>query len=382
MSKLNYFTSESVLPGHPDKLCDYIADSILDKILQAQSTCGFGRARSAVEVMALPGGIVVGGEVTCDGYVDIPAVARQAIKDVGYDGPDFGFDGNTCAVLTSISEQSQDIANAVVMDGKLRAGDQGLMFGYATNETPELMPLPIMAAHFLAQQISKAGNPQIGPDGKTQVTVVYDESHRPVAIDGIVVSMQHTQLMSPARLAAFALEQAIRPLQEKYGHLPVSNRIYVNPSGQFVKGGPCADSGLTGRKVIVDTYGGMARHGGGAFSGKDPTKLDRTGAYMARHIARSIVTHGDAKRCEVQLAYVIGHEVPISVRVDSFGTGDDALLESYVKEAYDLRPSAIIERFDLFNPHRISYAKLSAFGHFGRCPSLQPWEANSWEVKQ
>ena len=385
MSRL--FTSESVMPGHPDKMCDRIADEILDAIIEAQPSDRKNLARSAVEVMALPGMVVIGGEVTCDGYVDIPAIARKAIKACDYDGPEFGFDGNTCGIVTAINEQSPDIAQAVNREGlkALGAGDQGLMFGYACNETEGLMPLPITLAHQLALLISgpgrgikaKDGGPLFGPDGKTQVTVEYNEKGEPVGIDTIVVSVQHRAETELEEIKEVVNDLIIPAVRKQYPQEWFSDcHVMVNPSGRFVRGGPNADSGLTGRKIIVDTYGGMARHGGGSFSGKDPTKLDRSGAYMARHIAKSVVGSRLAHCCEVQLAYAIGRPEPVSLRVDTFGTAvrdiDDRDIECEVVGNFDLTPGGIIEGLRLFDGEVVRYADYSAFGHFGRF--MAPWE--------
>ena len=375
----SYFTSESVTAGHPDKLCDAISDQILDAIIEAQPEETRSLARSAVEVMALPGMVVVGGEVSCDGYVDIPAVARLAIIECGYADQTFGFDGRTCAVLTSINEQSPDIQKAVNKNGTFGAGDQGLMFGYACNETPELMPIPIVLAHKLARRLhycrlnTEAAN-WMGPDGKTQVTIEY-EGDKPIGIDTVVISCQHAKYIEQKEIEAFVTAKVIEPVTSAYVLEP-PKKILVNPSGSFIKGGPCADSGLTGRKIIVDTYGGYARHGGGAFSGKDPTKMDRTGAYMARHLAKSIVQSFLATRCEVQLSYAIGKAEPVAVRVDTFGTGikDDRQIEAYISAAFDLTPHGIIKQLHLFDPARVRFSRFSAYGHFGRDAQIAPWE--------
>jgi len=377
------FTSESVTEGHPDKLCDQISDAVLDAIL-AQDPMG----RVACECATTTGVVWIMGEISTSCYVDIPKIARQVINDVGYDAAT-GFDGNTCAIATAIDEQSPDIAMGV--DHSLEdktggcptaggagggAGDQGLMFGYACNETPELMPLPISLAHALARQLTKVRKdgtlPYLKPDGKTQVTVEYDENDNPLRVDTVVVSSQHCAETSLDQIRADIIQHVIAPI------LPANLRdnntkCFINPTGRFVVGGPQGDSGLTGRKIIVDTYGGYARHGGGAFSGKDPTKVDRSAAYAARHVAKNIVAAGLAKKCEVQLAYAIGVAKPVSVRVDTFGTATlpEANLSEAVQQLFDLRPTAIIKRFDLRRP---IYRQLAALGHVGRTDIDLPWE--------
>lgn len=358
------FTSESVTEGHPDKLCDRISDAILDEIIKKDP-----EARVACECATTTGMVLVMGEIHTDAYVDIPAVVRQTIKDVGYDRPEAGFDGNTCAVLTSIDEQSPDIAMGV--NGSLEAslgdaqqmnllgaGDQGMMFGYACDETPEFMPLPIVLAHKLAYRLSQARKsgeiPFILPDGKTQVTVEYDDLGEPSRIDTIVISTQHLPDVSEKQLEEALRIGVLDEVLDEYAGTGMADsiKLYINPTGRFVKGGPAADSGLTGRKIIVDTYGGMGRHGGGAFSGKDPTKVDRSAAYMARYIAKNIVAAGYAKKCEVQLAYAIGVANPVSVNINTFGTEQIAneLLERAVLETFDLRPAAIIQTLNLRRP--------------------------------
>jgi S-adenosylmethionine synthetase len=376
------FTSESVTEGHPDKICDQISDAVLDAILEKDPT-----ARVACETTATTGLIHVMGEITTNCYVDIPRVARDVVRDIGYDRAKFGFDCDTCAVITSIDEQSPDIALGVdkcleakegVQDDGLDngAGDQGMMFGYACDETEEYMPLPISLAQKLARrltQIRKDGLVDyLRPDGKTQVTVEYDQEDRPLRIDAVVVSTQHGPEVDLDQIRRDIIDLVIRPT------IPASlmdddTKIYVNPTGRFVVGGPQGDSGLTGRKIIVDTYGGSAPHGGGAFSGKDPTKVDRSAAYAARWVAKNVVAAGLAKRCQVQLAYAIGVAKPVSVRVDTFGTGtvSDEHLSDMVDSVFDLRPAAIIRDLDLRRP---IYRQLAAYGHFGRDDLDLPWE--------
>ena len=368
------FTSESVTEGHPDKLCDQISDAILDAIL-AQDPM----ARVACETFATTGMVQVMGEITTSAWVDIPGIVRKTVLDIGYDSADKCFDGNSCGVLTAIHAQSPDIAQGVDRPeddlDDTGAGDQGLMFGYACDETPELMPMPIALAQRMARrlaQVRKDGTlPWLRPDGKTQVTVAY-EDNRPVHIDAVVVSAQHDPEIGHEALAAAILEHVIAPV------LPpelfdAETRLYINPTGRFVIGGPAGDTGLTGRKIIVDTYGGYARHGGGCFSGKDPTKVDRSAAYAARHAAKNIVAAGLARRCEIQLAYAIGVARPVSLRVDTFGTGavPDDVLARAVGEVLDLRPAAIIRRFGLRRP---IYRQTAAYGHFGRTDIDLPWE--------
>ena len=376
------FTSESVTEGHPDKICDQISDAVLDAILEKDPM-----ARVACETTATTGLIHVMGEITTSCYVDIPRVARDVVRDIGYDRAKFGFDCDTCAVITSIDEQSPDIALGVdkclevkegVQDDGLDngAGDQGMMFGYACDETQEYMPLPISLAQKLARrltQIRKEGLVDyLRPDGKTQVTVEYDQEDRPLRIDAVVVSTQHGPEVALDQIRRDIIDLVIRPT------IPASlmdndTKIYVNPTGRFVVGGPQGDSGLTGRKIIVDTYGGSAPHGGGAFSGKDPTKVDRSAAYAARWVAKNVVAAGLAKRCQVQLAYAIGVAKPVSVRVDTFGTGtvSDEHLSDMVDSVFDLRPAAIIRDLDLRRP---IYRQLAAYGHFGRDDLDLPWE--------
>jgi len=376
------FTSESVTEGHPDKICDQISDAVLDAIL-AQDP----QARVACETTVTTGLVHVMGEITTSCYVDIPKTVREVVRDIGYDRAKFGFDCDTCAVLTSIDEQSADIAMGVdkcleakegAQDDGLDngAGDQGMMFGYACNETEELMPLPLSLAQKLAMQLTrirKEGKVDyLRPDGKTQVTVEYDDNDHPIRVDAVVVSTQHSPDVELEQIRRDMVELVIKPI------IPASlmdeeTKIYVNPTGRFVIGGPQGDSGLTGRKIIVDTYGGSAPHGGGAFSGKDPTKVDRSAAYAARWVAKHVVAAGLADKCQVQLAYAIGVARPVSVRVDTFGTGtvSDARLEDAVNRTFDLRPAAIIRDLDLRRP---IYRQTAAYGHFGRSDLNLPWE--------
>ncbi|MGI6264615.1 MAG: methionine adenosyltransferase [Acutalibacteraceae bacterium] len=375
------FTSESVTEGHPDKVCDQISDAVLDAIMEQDP-----QAHVACETIATTGLVLVMGEISTTCYVDIPRIARGVIRDIGYTGLDQGYDGDACAVLTAIDEQSPDIAmgvnEALEIRGKAGdvydatgAGDQGIMFGFACDETAELMPLPISLAHKLAKQLTRVRKdgtlPYLRPDGKTQVTVEYD-GDKPVRVDAVVVSTQHSEQVDLETIRRDMIERVIRPIVPA-ALLDDDTKFFVNPTGRFVVGGPQGDSGLTGRKIIVDTYGGYARHGGGAFSGKDPTKVDRSATYMARYAAKNVVAAGLARRCEVQLGYAIGVARPVSIRVDTEGTGtvpDDKLAEA-VGAVFDFRPAAIIDALDLRRP---IYRRLAAYGHVGREDLDVPWE--------
>ncbi len=379
--KRRLFTSESVTEGHPDKICDMISDAVLDNLL-AQDPM----SRVACEVSCTTGLIVVMGEVTTNGYADLQTIARETVREIGYDRAKYGFDCDSCAVISSLHGQSPDIALGVdkaleAKNGEIvdkydtGAGDQGLMFGYACNETPELMPLPISLAHKMAKKLTdvrKNGTLKyLRPDGKTQVTVEYEDD-KPVRVDTVVVSSQHDAAVTLEQIREDILEHVIKPTVPAE-LLDENTRIFVNPTGRFVIGGPMGDSGLTGRKIIVDTYGGYARHGGGAFSGKDPTKVDRSACYAARYLAKNVVAAGLADRCEIQVAYAIGVARPVSVLVDTFGTAkvDEDKIADALNRNFDLRPAAIIERFGLRRP---IYSKLAAYGHMGREDLDAPWE--------
>ena len=386
------FTSESVTEGHPDKICDQISDAVLDAILKEDKN-----ARVACETTCTTGIISIMGEITTSCYVDFPKIARQVVLDIGYDRAKYGFDGNTCAVVTAIDEQSADIAQGVNSGYENReqgendnnnstgAGDQGMMFGYACDETPELMPMPISLAHKMAKKLTQVRKDGVldylRPDGKTQVTVEYEDD-KPVRIDAVVVSSQHSPDVSIEKLREDIKREVILTTVPKE-LIDENTKYYINPTGRFVVGGPNGDSGLTGRKIIVDTYGGYAKHGGGAFSGKDPTKVDRSAAYAARWVAKNIVAAGLAKKCEVQLAYAIGVAHPVSIMVDTFGTSTipEDKLESAVEKVFDLRPYAIIERLGLRNP---IYRNLAAYGHMGREDLGVSWEKTDMagELKQ
>ena len=383
MTKKNHiFTSESVTEGHPDKICDQISDAVLDAIL-AQDPTG----RVACETVTTTGMVMVMGEITTSSYVDIPAIVRRTVERIGYTDSASGFDARSCAVLTSIDEQSPDIALGVDHSLEYKAdardeadlvgaGDQGMMFGFACDETPELMPAPISLAHQLSHRLTEVRKnntlPWLRPDGKTQVTVAYDENNHVEWCPAIVVSTQHAPEIALSDLREAVIEEVIRPVLPAQFIRP-ETKLYVNPTGRFVVGGPCGDTGLTGRKIIVDTYGGAAAHGGGCFSGKDPTKVDRSAAYMARHVAKNIVGAGLARRCQIELAYAIGVARPVSVLVDTQGTGvlDDEKLAAIVNRVFDLRPASIISYLDLRRP---IYEQTAAYGHFGRPELDLPWE--------
>ena len=381
MAKHRLFTSESVTEGHPDKICDQISDAILDEILTHDPD-----ARVACETCASTGLVHIMGEITTSCYVDIPKIAREVIRDIGYDRAKYGFDCDTCGIISNIDEQSSDIALGVDKSLEAKesgeaeldngAGDQGMMFGYACDETPELMPMPISLAHKLAKKLTevrKSGEMDyLRPDGKSQVTVEYDENNKPVRVDAVVISSQHSESVSMEQLRADVMEKVIKatiPAEL----LDENTKYYINPTGRFVVGGPQGDTGLTGRKIIVDTYGGYARHGGGAFSGKDPSKVDRSAAYATRWVAKNIVAAGLAKQCEVQVAYAIGVAKPVSIMVDTFGTGTvaDEKIEQAVEKVFDLTPAAIIRDLDLRKP---IYRKLAAYGHMGREDLGVKWE--------
>ena len=379
-----FFMSESVTEGHPDKICDQISDAILDELIRQDVN-----SRVACETCATTGLVLVMGEITTQAYVDIQKIARETIREIGYDRAKYGFDCDTCGIIVAIDEQSADIAMGVdkaleakenqMSDEELEAigaGDQGLMFGYATTETPELMPYPISMAHKLALQLTKVRKngtlPYLRPDGKTQVTVEYDEEGHPFRIDAVVLSTQHSEDVSQEQIHEDIRKYVFDPILPAE-MLDENTKYFINPTGRFVIGGPQGDSGLTGRKIIVDTYGGYARHGGGAFSGKDPTKVDRSACYAARYVAKNIVAAGLAEKCEIQLSYAIGVAQPTSVMVDTFGTGklSDVRLTEIVRENFDLRPAGIIKMLDLRRP---IYRQTAAYGHFGRTDVDLPWE--------
>ena len=380
--KTKLFTSESVTEGHPDKICDKISDAILDEMLRQDPM-----SRVACETFVTTGMVCVMGEVTTHADVDIQAVVRETIRGIGYDRAKYGFDCDSCAVITSLHEQSADIALGVDKSLEAKngesdgmdtgAGDQGLMFGYACNETPELMPLPISLAHQLAKRLTEVRKngtlSYLRPDGKTQVTIEYDENNTPLRVDTIVISSQHSDKVELDTIRADIIREVITPVIPKE-MMDEKTKIFVNPTGRFVIGGPAGDTGLTGRKIIVDTYGGYARHGGGAFSGKDPTKVDRSACYAARYIAKNVVKAGLADRCEVQVAYAIGVAKPVSLRIDTFGTATvpEEKIEKAVSALVDLRPAAIIQKFDLRRP---IYCDLAAYGHMGREDLNAPWES-------
>ena len=371
MARRYLFTSESVTEGHPDKICDQVSDSILDEIISQDPD-----SRVAVEAMTTTGIVFVAGEVTSSAKIDAQNVVRKTLKNIGYNGLKHGFDGNSCSVLTSIHEQSPDISIGVSKNenGVQGAGDQGLMFGYATSETAELMPMPITLAHKLTMRLAKVRKEKtldwMGPDGKSQVSVIYEDSV-PKKIDTVVVSTQHTEDISISQVREEVISKVIKPICDNL--INDSTKFLVNPTGRFVIGGPVGDTGLTGRKIIADTYGGMGRHGGGAFSGKDPSKVDRSACYMARYIAKNIVASGIASKCEVQLAYAIGVAEPVSIMVDTFNTGkiDEERIEAQVREIFDTTPLGIIETLRLKRP---IYTKTAAYGHFGRNEPDFTWE--------
>ncbi len=403
MAHRNYlFTSESVTEGHPDKICDQVSDAILDAILDKEARleaegyvspsghpARLGDVRVACETFATTGTIAVMGEVRTQAYVDVQGIVRETLRSIGYDRAKYGFDCDSCGIINMIHEQSPDIAQGV--DGsfaraededpceRIGAGDQGMMFGYATDETDVLMPMPIYLAQRMAQRLAGVRRdgtlPYLRPDGKTQVTVRYEDD-RPVEVTAVVVSTQHAADVELTQIRHDMIEQVIRPILDEVGIAWRDATIYVNPTGRFVVGGPMGDTGLTGRKIIVDTYGGMGRHGGGAFSGKDPTKVDRSGAYAARWVAKNVVAAGLARKCEVELAYAIGVTEPLSIMVDTQGTGvvDDSVLDAAVERVFDLRPGAIIRDLDLRRP---IYQKTAAYGHFGRNDPDFSWEATN-----
>lgn len=371
MSRSFLFTSESVTEGHPDKICDKISDALLDEFLRQDPD-----SRVAVETMTTTGVVIVAGEVTSKARFDIQDIVRKTIREIGYDRPEFGFDADSCSVLVSLHAQSPDISQGVTAteNKDQGAGDQGLMFGYAVNETDELMPLPILLAHKLTRKLSELRKSKdlawVRPDGKSQVTIEYEDG-KPKGIEAIVISTQHSPDITNSDIRNQIIEKVIKPVCGKWWNDKI--KIHVNPTGRFVIGGPPGDAGLTGRKIIVDTYGGMGRHGGGAFSGKDPSKVDRSACYMCRYIAKNIVASGLADKCEVQVAYAIGVAEPVSLMVNTFGTGKmlEEDIENLVRKNFDMRPRAIISHLDLKKP---IYRDTAAYGHFGRTDILFPWE--------
>ena len=371
MVRKHLFTSESVTEGHPDKVCDQISDSILDKFLEQDV-----ESRVAIEAMTTTGIVFVAGETSSKGHVDVQNIVRDTVREIGYTKPEYGFDYKSCSVLVSLHEQSPDISMGITArDNKEQgAGDQGLMFGYASNETPELMPLPITLAHKLSMKLSQVRKNKdlswVWPDGKSQVSVVYEDS-KPKKIDTVVISTQHSPDISLSQLREEIIDKVIKPVCVSW--IDNTTKFLVNPTGRFVIGGPPGDTGLTGRKVIADTYGGIGRHGGGAFSGKDPSKVDRSACYMARYIAKNVVATGLADKCEVQIAYAIGVAKPVSVMIDTFGTGkiDEDVIETKVENTFDMRPAGIIKMLDLKRP---IYKKTAAYGHFGRNEPSFTWE--------
>lgn len=370
MVRRHLFTSESVTEGHPDKICDQISDAILDELIRQDVN-----SRVAMEAMITTGVVFVAGEVTSKAHIDIQKIVRDTLVGIGYEGEKYGFDGKSCSVLTSVHEQSADISIGVDSKGSKDqgAGDQGLMFGYATNDTPELMPLPIILAHRLSAKLAQVRKEReidwLGPDGKSQVSVIYEDS-KPINLDTVVVSTQHTPDMSIEDVRQEVISKVIKPVCQ--GWLDNSTKFLVNPTGRLVIGGPVGDTGLTGRKIIADTYGGMGRHGGGAFSGKDPSKVDRSACYMARYIAKNIVSAALAEKCEVQIAYAIGVAEPVSIMIDTFGTGNhEEQIEKQVREIFDTKPAGIIKTLNLKRP---IYKSTSVYGHFGRSEPTFTWE--------